>query len=1014
MRSLAAYAALAVALTFNLAAAAAEEEDESMPANSAVTAELQRQIALPPPASAGPREQCVFLHKRGTAHLRLGMNDQALADLNEALALKQRGASELWCDRWRLQIDIKSAIHANADWLVLADYAKSIGEEYRVGNAWRYSESLYWLVDANVFLGRLREAEQAFQRAADLLPELRQHKAWPVYGSSRLGRHVGYTAWMQELRGNFAEAERHRRQALRQAGEYLDTIRANRSAEHHDVRAAHAVLTTRKRLLAGILATQGKTGEAEILVREALQEALSRSGKHTHGVASLINALGLIKQQQGRIDEALRLRMQAVSALEASGARSYSTLLGDMRAMVGFLLGVQNRWAEALEVFNQRDRGLRSNPVQFARTGSNNINWAMALLRNGQVDEAERMLRSMVAWNLKKPFADPLYLAHLRGYHALALVAGGKDDAALAQFREAFPVMLRQAETDNSSDNGGFVRQYRLRLIAEGYLDLLARRAVRNAAAPDQELIAEAFRVAEAARGSSVQTAIANSLARASLPDATLADLARREQDAANQISSLNALLVRLASSPESQRLDKAIAEIRGEVARIEARHAELRRELAQRYPAYAELIAPKAPSPAEVQKALQPNEAAVALLVTERRTYVWTVTPTRIAFRIAELSREQADKQVSALLAAFDLSGGKLPHYDAGAARELYRILLAPDEKLWEGASVLNVIVNGRLGQLPFAVLLTGDPDKPSLAEQPWLIGKIALVQQPSAGTLVSLRAQVRKQAERRPFVGFGDPTFVAREARKPAGTRSIRNLSVAKGAEDAAELPAPSRQAAGAPTDGGRTILLRGFDRLPQLPETADELIEIGRILGADPKSDLFLGARATEAKVKGSDLSHYGVVAFATHGLVPGELQGLDQPSLAMANPVLSGDKDNDGFLTMSEVLGLKLDADWVVLSACNTASGDGRNEEAISGLGRAFFFAGTRRLLLTYWPVETVSASLLTTELFKRQKAQPGESKAEALRHSMLRLMASSNEYGHPAFWAPYGLVGDAMK
>lgn len=1014
MRSLAAYAALAVALTFNLAAAAAEEEDESMPANSAVTAELQRQIALPPPASAGPREQCVFLHKRGTAHLRLGMNDQALADLNEALALKQRGASELWCDRWRLQIDIKSAIHANADWLVLADYAKSIGEEYRVGNAWRYSESLYWLVDANVFLGRLREAEQAFQRAADLLPELRQHKAWPVYGSSRLGRHVGYTAWMQELRGNFAEAERHRRQALRQAGEYLDTIRANRSAEHHDVRAAHAVLTTRKRLLAGILATQGKTGEAEILVREALHEALSRSGKHTHGVASLINALGLIKQQQGRIDEALRLRMQAVSALEASGARSYSTLLGDMRAMVGFLLGVQNRWAEALEVFNQRDRGLRSNPVQFARTGSNNINWAMALLRNGQVDEAERMLRSMVAWNLKKPFADPLYLAHLRGYHALALVAGGKDDAALAQFREAFPVMLRQAETDNSSDNGGFVRQYRLRLIAEGYLDLLARRAVRNAAAPDQELIAEAFRVAEAARGSSVQTAIANSLARASLPDATLADLARREQDAANQISSLNALLVRLASSPESQRLDKAIAEIRGEVARIEARHAELRRELAQRYPAYAELIAPKAPSPAEVQKALQPNEAAVALLVTERRTYVWTVTPTRIAFRIAELSREQADKQVSALLAAFDLSGGKLPHYDAGAARELYRILLAPDEKLWEGASVLNVIVNGRLGQLPFAVLLTGDPDKPSLAEQPWLIGKIALVQQPSAGTLVSLRAQVRKQAERRPFVGFGDPTFVAREARKPAGTRSIRNLSVAKGAEDAAELPAPSRQAAGAPTDGGRTILLRGFDRLPQLPETADELIEIGRILGADPKSDLFLGARATEAKVKGSDLSHYGVVAFATHGLVPGELQGLDQPSLAMANPVLSGDKDNDGFLTMSEVLGLKLDADWVVLSACNTASGDGRNEEAISGLGRAFFFAGTRRLLLTYWPVETVSASLLTTELFKRQKAQPGESKAEALRHSMLRLMASSNEYGHPAFWAPYGLVGDAMK
>jgi CHAT domain-containing protein len=113
-------------------------------------------------------------------------------------------------------------------------------------------------------------------------------------------------------------------------------------------------------------------------------------------------------------------------------------------------------------------------------------------------------------------------------------------------------------------------------------------------------------------------------------------------------------------------------------------------------------------------------------------------------------------------------------------------------------------------------------------------------------------------------------------------------------------------------------------------------------------------------------------------------------------------------------MSEVLGLKLNADWVVLSACNTASGDGKNEEAVSGLGRAFFFAGSRRLLVSYWPVETVSARLLTTELFKRQTLQAEESKAEALRHSMLQLMASSKEYSHPAFWAPFGLVGDAAK
>ena len=99
-------------LAFSLAVRAAEDDEESLPVESAASAELERQAALPPPAAASPQELCVFLHKRGLAHLRLGLNDKALADLKEALALKLKGASDLWCDRWRLQIDIKSAIFA--------------------------------------------------------------------------------------------------------------------------------------------------------------------------------------------------------------------------------------------------------------------------------------------------------------------------------------------------------------------------------------------------------------------------------------------------------------------------------------------------------------------------------------------------------------------------------------------------------------------------------------------------------------------------------------------------------------------------------------------------------------------------------------------------------------------------------------------------------------------------------------------------------------------------------------
>ena len=127
--------------------------------------------------------------------------------------------------------------------------------------------------------------------------------------------------------------------------------------------------------------------------------------------------------------------------------------------------------------------------------------------------------------------------------------------------------------------------------------------------------------------------------------------------------------------------------------------------------------------------------------------------------------------------------------------------------------------------------------------------------------------------------------------------------------------------------------------------------------------------------------------------------------------------------DGLLTMNEVLGLKLGADWVVLSACNTAAGDGKGAEAISGLGRVFFYAGSRALLVTHWPVETTSARALTTELFRRQAANANLTRAEALRQAQLALIdgpgyteagKSVHAYAHPLFWAPYALVGDGGR
>jgi CHAT domain-containing protein len=192
------------------------------------------------------------------------------------------------------------------------------------------------------------------------------------------------------------------------------------------------------------------------------------------------------------------------------------------------------------------------------------------------------------------------------------------------------------------------------------------------------------------------------------------------------------------------------------------------------------------------------------------------------------------------------------------------------------------------------------------------------------------------------------------------------------------------------------------------------------MAQALSVDSIKVLNLGRDANERKVKGTDLSRYRIVAFATHGLVPGDLNGLTQPALALTAPDVAG-IEGDGLLTMEEVLALKLDADWVVLSACNTSAGAGEGAEAVSGLGRAFFYAGTRTLLVTNWSVYSAPAAAIVTDLFRRQAADPKLARAEALRQAMLSLMDGAGfagqdgrplfSYAHPVFWAPYSIMGD---
>jgi CHAT domain-containing protein len=268
-----------------------------------------------------------------------------------------------------------------------------------------------------------------------------------------------------------------------------------------------------------------------------------------------------------------------------------------------------------------------------------------------------------------------------------------------------------------------------------------------------------------------------------------------------------------------------------------------------------------------------------------------------------------------------------------------------------------------------------------------------------PSVASLKALRMVARKHQAGKPMVGFGDPVFDPNEPTASGGPRTPSRSLNTRAFTDFWQG-----------VDGDRAKL----SSLPRLPDTADELNAIAKSLGA-PASDIHLRTDASETTVKHTPLADYRVLYFATHGLVAGDIKGLAEPSLALTMPRQPSELD-DGLLTASEVAQLKLEADWVVLSACNTIAGDKPGAEALSGLARAFFYAGARALLVSHWSVDSAAATRLTTSTFENLKADPTIGRSEALRRAMLDYMSDRTDprNAYPAFWAPFEIVGEGAR
>jgi CHAT domain-containing protein len=361
-----------------------------------------------------------------------------------------------------------------------------------------------------------------------------------------------------------------------------------------------------------------------------------------------------------------------------------------------------------------------------------------------------------------------------------------------------------------------------------------------------------------------------------------------------------------------------------------------------------------------------------------------------------------------------------------------VFKTLLGPVDHILAKAAHLLVVPTGPLTSLPFQVLVTSEPSSVSISqgeleryrEVAWLAKRQATSVLPTVSSLSALRNLAVTSPAPQPLIGFADPVFqVAKEKPQSAADRKFTGLSKsAAGSKTAGPLPvadpAPDSQrrirSYSSYFRGANTNVEALRATLAPLPETADELRAVAGHLGAE-LSQLKLGAEASETVVKSLDLSSYRVVYFATHGLVAGELASFGEPSLALTVPSVATGLD-DGLLTASEIATLKLRADWVVLSACNTAAGDGAGADALSGLARSFFYAGARALLVTHWAVDSQAAVALTTRTFAELQRSPGIGRAEALRRSMLGLMhdASDPINAYPGLWAPFIVVGEGGR
>jgi CHAT domain-containing protein len=734
-------------------------------------------------------------------------------------------------------------------------------------------------------------------------------------------------------------------------------------------------------------------------------------------LASSLGNLANVYASQGKYAEAAELHKRALAILEKALGPSHPNV-----ALVLISLAVvrrhQGKYAEAEALLQ------RALAIQEQTFGPNHPDVALILnnLANvrrdqGKYAEAEALLKRSLA--IREQGLGPNHPDVVQSLNNLAgaYQSAGKADLALASSRKATAAVIAHAATGDTggqrtANAGGLIEQR-----ADYFVLHLANLAAAGRAGlePLPALGHEGFEIAQWAGQSSAGAAVQQMALRFASGDSALAALVRENQDLAAAWRGQDKALVAALSKPEAQQNPAEKDRLRKQIAETERKLAANEARLDKEFPDYAALAKPKPLAVDDAQKLLHPNEALVFILPGDKESYVFALTRDAFDWQTIPFGKQALAEKVSAFRHGLDVdelnksvAAGKPELFDLDLAQELYASLLGPADALIKDKRHLLIVPSGPLTELPFHLLVTqkfeGAAKDSSVfgpyRDAAWLIKRQAVAILPSVPSLKALRFSARTDAGAKPLIGFGDPLFRAEE-----------NIAFDSG-KQGARIQVASRSTSGyADYWQGAELDRARLAEVPPLPDTADELKAVAKTLGA-PLSDIYLRKDASETNVKCAPLADYRVVYFATHALVAGDIKGLGEPALLLSVPKKPNDFD-DGLLTASEVAQLKLNADWVVLSACNTAAGDKPGAEALSGLARAFFYAGARALLVSHWAVDSKAATRLTTSTFDNLTSDPAIGRAEALRRAMLAYMNDPSEprNPYPAYWAPFAVVGE---